>query len=456
MRWAAAVWTAWAWSSPAWAADIDASGRVEAHARVAINGCWPTCGYVDFHDAAVVGGSVRADFDRRVRAVLAADVRAHATSDLQTVEDSGSITLISPVSLKLKEASIGAFGVAAPWLDFGTGVRTLHWGVADGITLVNNLNPYDLEDPTRFDGRLAVPMVAINAHPGPVIAEAAWAPFFTPAALPTDQVDVLAGARDVFDVGGANATDVRSLDSITTVPPTSLANSSVSGRVAVQVPRADIAVSWFHGRDSLPQVDGTVLLTGFATNSDRVDVGVPVTWPRIDVGGLEARGELPWEIGGWVEAAIVLPERTEAALSEGQLTDLVDLGALDEVPDPIPTTVTQDGNPYARWIVGLDRSTGRFYVNVQWLHGFPTERQLADLHDYGMLAVRVTLADHWVLSLRGVSDGAGYLGGAEIVYLHGDAAEISLGGVWIDGPEGSALRGFRAVSNVGLGTVVRF
>ncbi len=438
------------------AVDVDGSGRVEAHARVAVNGCSPTCGYVDFHDAAVLGGAVRADFDRRVRAVLAADLRAHATTDLETIEDSGSVTLISPLSLKLKEASIGAFGVGAPWLDLGTGVQTLHWGVADGVTLVNNLNPYDLEDPTRFDGRLAVPMLVVNAHPGPVIAEVGWAPFFIPAVLPTDQVDVLAGARDVFDVGGANATDVRSLDSITTVPPTSLANSSLAGRVRVQVPRADLALSWFHGRDSLPQVDGTVLLTGFATNSDRVDVGVPVTWPRIDVGGLEARGELPWDVGGWVEAAIVLPARTQASLSEGQLQDLTDLGALDEVPDPIPTTITQDGKPYLRWIVGLDRSTGRLYVNVQWLHGFPTERQGADVHDYGMLAVRITLADRWVLALRGVSDGAGYLGAGEIVYLHGDAAEISLGGVWIDGPEGSALRGFRAVSNVGLATVVRF
>lgn len=396
---------------------------------------------------------MRADFSRRVRAVAAADLRLHAGTLLDGLEDSGDLGAVQPWSVRIREASATLSG---EHVDVAIGADTLAWGVADGVNPVNLLNPYDLEDPTRFDRRLAVPMVAGTLHSQRLALQVAWAPFFVPAVLPTEQVDLLAGARDLFDVEGAEATDVRELQSRTELPDPTLVNGNVAARASASVGPADVALSWFHGRDSLPQVGGEVLLTGFATDEDRVDVGIPVVWPRMDVGGLEVRGELPWELGGWVEAALVLPERTEATMSRTQLENLATLGAIDEVPDPIPVTVTQDGAPYARWILGLDRSVGRFYVNVQWLHGFPTERQAADLRDYGLAVVRVTLADRWVANARVVSDGAGALAGAELAYLHGDAAEVTVGALVVDGPEGNTLRGFRGVSHVGTGLEVKF
>lgn len=425
--------------------------------RLGTTGCTPAlagdCGFVDFHDAAVLGGEVRADFSRRVRAVAAADLRLHAGTLLADLEDSGDLAAVQPWSVRIREAS-----ATLSWehVDVALGADTLAWGVADGVNPVNLLNPYDLEDPTRFDRRLAVPMVAGTLHSQRMALQVAWAPFFVPAVLPTEQVDLLAGARDLFDVEGAAATDVRELQSRTELPDPTLVNGNVAARASASVGPADVALSWFHGRDSLPQVGGEVLLTGFATDEDRVDVGIPIVWPRLDAGGLEVRGELPWELGGWVEASVVLPERTEATMSRTQLENLATLGAIDEVPDPIPVTVTQDGDPYARWIVGLDRSVGRFYVNLQWLHGFPTERQAPDLRDYGLAVVRVTLADRWIVNVRVVSDGTGVLAGGELAYLHGDAAEWTVGGMAIDGPEGSTLYGFRGVSHVGTGVEVKF
>ncbi len=179
-------------------------------------------------------------------------------------------------------------------------------------------------------------------------------------------------------------------------------------------------------------------------------------YPRIDVAGLEARGELPWELGGWAEVVLVLPERTVATMSAAQLSALATLGAIEEVPDPIPSSVTQDGEPFPRAVVGVERSFGRVYVNAQWLYGFPTERQWSELSHYGLLTLRFTLSDRWILGLRGVSDGAGYLAGAELRYLHGDAAEWWLGSTYIGGSEESALHGFRGVSHAGPGVEVRF
>jgi hypothetical protein len=185
-------------------------------------------------------------------------------------------------------------------------------------------------------------------------------------------------------------------------------------------------------------------------------VGVPVLYPTLDVGGLEARGELPWEMGGWAEVTLTLPERTEATMSAAQLDALATLGAIDEVPDPIPTTVTQDGEPYVKAIVGLDRSFGRVYLNAQWLHGFLTERRAADLRDYALVAARITLSDRWVLGVNGLTDGAGAMVGGQLSYLHGDAAELGLRGSWVPPVEGSALSGFAGASNVGTHVEVKF
>jgi hypothetical protein len=433
--------------------DLDAGGHVDAHLRAALR---DEFAWIDFHDAAVIGGRVRADFDRRARVVAAADLRAHAASEVASLDGLGDPNTLQPWSVKIGEASASALGVGAPWLDLGFGMQTARWGVADGISVTDVVNPYDLEDPTRFDRRLAVPMVLVAAHPGIVRAEVAWLPFFVPAALPTDQVDFLAGAGDVFAVEGQNAADLRELESEIALPDATLANSQVAGRLSLALRRVDLAASWVHGRDSLPQVGGRVRLVGFSTDNDRVDVGIPIVYPTRDQGGLEARGELPWDVGGWAEAAVVLPQRTVATLDAAQLEDLARIGAIDEVPDPIPATVTQDGQPYLRAVVGLDRTFGRVYVNVQWLHGYPTERRGAEVSEYAIVASRIQLADRWVLSLRGLTDGAGWLAGGDVAWLHADAVELSLGATWIDGPEGSALHGFRGLSHVGTGVGVRF
>ena len=66
---------------------------------------------------------------------------------------------------------------------------------------------------------------------------------------------------------------------------------------------------------------------------------------------------------------------------------MVTLGTPDAVPDPLPVVDTQDGEPYLRWIVGAERLIGPVYLNLQWLHGFPTERCNDELKDYGLWLV---------------------------------------------------------------------
>ena len=198
------------------------------------------------------------------------------------------------------------------------------------------------------------------------------------------------------------------------------------------------------------------MLTGFQTDTDRVSVGVPLAFPRRDVGALELRGTPFGELGAWGELALVLPERTTASTSQRQLEALERIGTIAAVPDPLPVTVTQDGQAYVRWLLGVDRSFGSVLLVAQWLHGFPTERQAADLGDYGLLSLRWNPWSAGRLDLSATSDGLGVLASAELGVLHRDLLELTLGATQVVAPPESSLAGFQGISHVRTGARLEF
>jgi len=441
------------------AQDVSAGGHVSAHLRAAIATCGgadiTTCGWLDFRDLAELGGWAQADFGDAVRARAALDVRLHQGADAALLEDTAQPERVMASSLRIQDAWVDLRGFLVKPLDLKLGVQTFRWGVADGLHVADPVNPWDLEDPLSLDGRLPVPAASAILHTGQLQLQLAAVPIAWPAALPTDGLTLVPDSGDLLEGDAFAEVEVGALEARVSPPEANLGNASAGARLWWAAPFGDLALSAYHGRDSVPQAAGEMLLTGFATDVDRVDVAVPLVYPRIDTLGLEARGELFWQIGGWVEAAGVLPARAAVVASQSQLESLERLGTIDEVPDPLPELVTQDGLAYAKWVVGLDRAFGRFYLNAQWLHGFPTERQRQDLRDYAALAARITLADPLVVTARGISDWTGWLAVVELAYLHGDAAEVTLGGAWAAG-EGSALGAFAGASHVGVGAGLKF
>ena len=438
-------------AAPPSSSALDAGGRLETHLRLRPDGVW-----LDFRDGAVFSLWAGATPSPQVKARGAVDLRLHNLADFDTIDGASQPEVGQPWSLRLRDAWIR---LGEPGLSLKIGVQRIAWGVGYGISLVDNLNPWDLEDPTRFDRRLST--VALHGiwAPGALSAEAAWAPFFVPGVLPAAGVSLTAGAADVFDAdafGATGAVTLNELQTRLTLPGAGVADGTVAARLRWSGAHGDVAASWTHGRDTLPQVSGEVLLTGFQTDTGRVDVGVPLIYPRQDVVGLTAKGEVLSGSTAWGEAAVVFPATTSAAPSAAQLEALLRLGTITEVPDPIPQTVTQDGAPYVRGLVGLDRSLGPVYVSLQWLHGFPTERQRADLRDYGLLAVRWTVRPALRIDGSGASDAAGWLAGGSVTWLYADAAEVSLGYIGVGGPPESALGGFAGVSHAHLGARLAF
>lgn len=440
----------WLLTGLAAAEDVEAGAALSTTLRLSPSGYW-----LDFRDSAVFSPWAAARPDGRVRARGSVDFRLHNRSSFEDIEGASSVSGTQPWSLRVRDAWISTRG---EHLSVKIGAQRIAWGVGTGISLVDNLNPWDLEDPTRFDRRLSTPGVHAVGSFGSVSVEGGWMPFFVAGALPSSGVSLTANSEDVFDAEatGAGDVEIRDLQTRVSQPDGAIWNSGFGGRLRWSGARADLALSWYHGHETLPQVSGDVLLTGFQTDTGRVDVGVPLLYPRVDVGGLEVKGELAWGVSGWVEGALVLPAYTAATTSQSQLESLEKLGTIDEVPDPLPVTVTQDGKPYPKWILGLDRFFGPVYLNVQWLHGFPTERQQADVRDYALLAARYGITPTLRLDATGATDAAGFLGGGGLTWLYADSVELSASGVFIGGTDGSALAGFAGVTHGRISAKLQF
>jgi len=425
------------------AEGVQSGGTVSATARVGISGCTDdpaACRWLSFQDAAVFSPWVIAKPDSRVQAKAQVDFRLHGPTSASSAEDAQTTDLLQPWSLRVKDAWLAA---QTDHLDLSMGAQRVAWGVANGISVVDNVYPLDLENPTKFDRRLSTLSAVTTAHSGNLSLAMIAVPFFVPAALPQIDVSLLEGASDVFSEDGLT---IGSVQTNAQVPVDTLSQTAVAAQLRWTPPAVDLALSWYHGTDSLPQVDGNVLLIGYQSDSEKVDVGVPLTYPRVDIGGLTARGALPGDLTGWVEAAVVLPERTEAEPSRAQLQSLVQLGTIDEIPDPAPRIITQDGDPYARWIVGLERGFGPARITVQWLHGFLTERRARDLRDYGLISLQLGLSDTVRLTQDGASDLDGWLSDTTMSWLHADALELSAGATIVGGPEHSAFGGLKMAS----------
>ncbi|MAY79613.1 MAG: hypothetical protein CL930_02410 [Deltaproteobacteria bacterium] len=437
---------------------VQAGASVSGTARIGISECADAvgeCPWINFNDTAVFSPWATANPNPNVSARAHFDVRLHGPAGAYGLDNTQDADALQPWSLRIRDAWVSA---RSDHTELRIGAQRIAWGVANGVSVVDTVNPLNLEDPSKFDQRLSTLSMAATAHSTSWSITGVIIPFFVPAALPQANVDLMAGADDLFDqrFTGSENIQVGALSSRPKVPEDTLQNTSVATQIRWTPSLGDFALSWHHGKDSLPQVSGDVILVGYQTKNDEVDVGVPLIYPNLDIVGFTGRGELFADITGWVETAVVFPEQTQASPSAAQLDALVKLGTISSVPDPIPTSVTQDGDVYTKWVAGVERPFGSTRITAQWLHGFFTERQADDLNDYGMLGLRWTVNPTIRVDANIASDFTGGLGDFALTYLHADTAEISIGGTYIQGPSTSAFGGLQGASNLRTSMTMAF
>jgi len=452
--------------------DVHIGGRVSSELLLGTEQCFrsdPHCPYLNLQNTNVLGIRLWANLGKKVAVVGAVDLRNVNFAEVEDLEDAGEPDRVLPVHARIEDAYIDLYGVLLKRLDLRIGAQRIRWGTGDGVNPTDRINPYDLEDPTVFDRRLATLAMLATYQAGKVRFEVVVAPLFVPAVLPMDGVDFMsvAAPSEGFDlneyVTDDREVELRDVDTSIELPGYELGDTALGARVLWSGTTGDLGISYYHGRDSLPQGHGDVLLTGYATDHTRVDVLVPMVYPRIDVVGLEGRLGPFGSLTLWAEAALVFAEQTALSGSEDQLGALFDMGVIDVMPDPLPSQVTQDGKPYVQPIAGGDLSFPfGLYLNLQYLRGFPTERQASEQGNYILSAVRYTfpggnvvLSNELGIEIR--DDGTpGYMVSPELSLMFGDAVELSAGAIWMGGKQGSHFRTYRGLSHIKLSASVEF
>ncbi len=459
-------------SPPAWSQEVRLGGYLSSQLQMGFDGCGGEddgCRYLDLRNTNVVGLRLRADLGQRVAVRTAVEFRNLNFPQVETLDDAGEPEKIQPIQLRVDEAYVDLYGFILKRLDLRIGAQKIRWGTGDGINPTDRINPLNLEDPTVFDQRLATVAALLAYQAGKVRVELAVVPLFVPASLPVREVDfsLTADPDDTFDFDqyAAEGQDIElnEAEALIELPPFTLSNTAVAARVLWNGSVGDLGVSYYHGRDSLPQASGEAWLTGFATDNTRIDAMIPTVYPEIDVLGAEGRIGPFGILTMWGEAALVFPERTEVIASKSQLEALERLNIIDRVPDPIPTSVTQDGQVYLQGIAGLDLTFDfGLYFNLQYLRGFPTERRRCEQGNYVLPVLRYTFPGGKVIAQ---ASGAleircdrtlGYMISPEISVLFGDFVTLGVGATWLGGQEGASLRAFEELSHVRLSASVEF
>jgi hypothetical protein len=277
---------------------------------------------------------------------------------------------------------------------------------------------------------------------------------FTTLGAPSDVLDLTQGDSD--------PPDIRKVETPVSVPEPALENIQVGARIRYGSPIGDFSLMFYRGFDSLPQASGQVRLTGFQT-ANRVDLGVPLAYPRVMMVGADYRGPLVDTLSAWAEVAVLFPEEHVLSAARNQLEQLVKLGRLDEVPDPLPVQTTQSAEVFVKAVAGLEYLVGDgFYINAQYARGLASERQATDVHDYVLLALRGSLLDgRLILGARGgleiaSSDTLGFQAGASISWLHGDAARLTWSATFLGGASGTTFQRFERLSSTKLSFALSF
>ncbi len=427
---------------------------VSSTARVGLDGCASTpatCSWLSFNDSAVLSPWALAKPSATVVAKGSFDLRINGVHQSESNEQAQPFQ----ASTRLTDAWVS---MRSSHTDLTLGVQRVSWGVGQGYSLIDTINPLNLDDPTQFDQRLSVLAAHASLYSGHLDASAVIVPFFVPAALPVSGVALINSGSDFFDDQFSQSTSLE-LGSVTTrtsMPTNTVRDTSIATRIRYTPAAGDFALSWHRGRDSLPQANGALVLIGFQTVEGRVDVGVPLEFPKRDILGFSARTTLPGDVTSWIEVTRTVAAKASVAPSEAQMEGLVNVGAIESVPDPIPYTVTQDGTPVFHWLLGADRSLGSLRLTAQWLHGFLTERTADEVSDYALLSAAWSATPTLRFEASGATNFSGHLFALRVTTLHSDSAELDIGATLIDGQTPSPFAALRTASNLHTTVRMRF
>ncbi|MCC6523413.1 MAG: hypothetical protein IT373_12210 [Polyangiaceae bacterium] len=360
-----------------------------------------------------------------VKAVLDLDVVFYGRPEtLEGLEELSLLPRVNPLRFDPRAAYVEVDGLFTDGLLLRVGQQLVRWGTARHFNPTDNLNADDVEDPLEYGRQQGNLMLRIDyrvnrylSHSGVLV------PIFRPALLPETanlgwtRVDRLglddAALRHRLEAEAAAAAGplvgiphvVREI--VPELPKPAFENMQVGYRVALDVARQHVALSYYLGRTDFPQAKKRSIHYDAAPVCDPDEPGtctrgalvnaLELGYPRMHAFGLNVAGAIPLDeldedaapLDYHLEAALVVPERAELEIEQGALPVIPAAGPGsydydgDGIPGgPIPETVRR--TPFAKWVVGLSyRFVPELTAGLQWVHGLPEEYGAGDFISAG-------------------------------------------------------------------------
>jgi hypothetical protein len=342
--------------------------------------------------------------------------RLEGPADLASPEAGG------PLDLELPEAWFELYGFPGRAVDLRLGRQRIAWGRADQVSIVDNLNPDDLEDPWDFGRHLGSEAVSLTGYLGESALQMVYIPIFRPARLSAAE-----------SIGAAALRNLPGRDPA--------ANAVLGARLSTRLAGWDLAAGYIYGRDDFPVAVETAVVSAVP-----LEVDVTLAWPRLHIASLDLAGELAG-LGVWAEAAWFQPQGVEVVDDRTLIG-----GARAAAP--------LEG--YWKALAGLDYTfPGGLYLSVQAVHGLFFENRREDIDDYllvglewkvfhdrlrlGPVGIAIEVddwshpAESWALAFT-----------PQVSLFPADGAELTLGLHWVEGEEGTVFAGRKATREVYL------
>jgi hypothetical protein len=369
----------------------------------------------------------------------------------------GVLYSVYPVEISLEEAFFTYTGFILEGLDLGVGKQRITWGAADTLNPTDLLNPLDLSDPLDFGKKTPTVSLSLTYTPSMFdgFLQLVYEPYsqvalLNPAMIETIRQGLFSEIAPMFE----DATP--GWDSETARTPEYDPASFVFGaKAGFSVAGFDLTANYVTRINDLPYVAeidlyATPGLPLFTLNSRSYSLG----YYREHEAGFDVVKDLGIVLA-WAEIGVFFPEEK---LTLMRLYDNATETLLDESSE---TAVSSD--PYVKYTVGASqRIGGIFYFNLQYNHGFFTERGNSGperLQDYALLRLELSLlSDKLVFGATGIanvnnlwaafaeddaalfiSENYGVMGGLDFQYNPSLNLAVKLGVMFFEGTDTATL-----------------